>query len=162
MTTEEVWDFPEQPTEAQLRIFHKVLGVDLQGDGDLTSDQLKIAAQLLGYNPTPALNQQMVDTVNEHMGGLISLKKFASKLNEHHGSTKYQQAELKDAFEKLDKDGNGYLNREELKEFLMQKGDDPITSQELDGILDDFDLNGDGKLDYAELAAALCVPPGAE
>ena len=57
---------------------------------------------------------------------------------------------LLEAFKIFDKDGDGALNRDELSRAL---GGD-MSDTDLDMIIADFDANGDGVLQYEEMATA--------
>ena len=52
----------------------------------------------------------------------------------------------------LDKDGSGYLDREEVREFI---GTDCMSSEEFQELFKDVDINGDGKISIEELLCYL-------
>mmetsp|Transcript_83466 Transcript_83466/g.145093 ORF Transcript_83466/g.145093 Transcript_83466/m.145093 type:complete len:319 (+) Transcript_83466:102-1058(+) len=58
--------------------------------------------------------------------------------------------ELVAAFQKLDKDGNGQLEPEELKEALSSMG---VSDEEVDAMIKEADINGDGKINKGEFLA---------
>ena len=51
----------------------------------------------------------------------------------------------------LDYDGSGKISKSEIKRAL--NGD--IDNETLDKIIQDFDLNGDGEIDYKEFVAGM-------
>jgi len=57
--------------------------------------------------------------------------------------------ELKEAFRLYDKEGNGYITTQVLKEILKAL-DDKLTPEELDGIVEEVDSDGSGTLDFDE------------
>lgn len=57
------------------------------------------------------------------------------------------QAELKEAFRLYDKEGNGYITTEVLREILKEL-DDKITSEELDMMISEIDADGSGTVDF--------------
>merc|ERR1719369_348933 len=57
--------------------------------------------------------------------------------------------ELKEAFRIYDKEGNGYITTEVLKE-IIQEIDPTLTDEDLDGIIDEVDEDGSGTLDFDE------------
>jgi Ca2+-binding EF-hand superfamily protein len=56
---------------------------------------------------------------------------------------------LKHAFEYFDKDGNGTITLEELKESLWSD-DLLLDEKEIEGIIQEIDKNEDGMIDYKE------------
>ena len=52
---------------------------------------------------------------------------------------------LKAAFAEMDKDGNGWLSRDEFKKMLEDMGC-PVDKETVDGWLDMADANKDGKI----------------
>ena len=52
-----------------------------------------------------------------------------------------------DAFQKFDKDGNGHIDFQELKEFLRSTGD-KMTDDQVDDFFREADVNKDGKINY--------------
>ena len=49
----------------------------------------------------------------------------------------------------FDKDGNGYITSQELKEVMKQLGEN-LTDGELKEMMREADSNGDGTIDYEE------------
>jgi Ca2+-binding EF-hand superfamily protein len=61
------------------------------------------------------------------------------------------EAEAREAFDACDKDGNGFLNGEELR-VAFSTVKHTVTDEELDAIVAYADENGDGKLSFEEFA----------
>ncbi|KAI9554014.1 troponin C [Daphnia sinensis] len=59
------------------------------------------------------------------------------------------QNELKEAFRLYDKEGNGYITTAVLREILAAL-DDKLTSDDLDGIIEEIDEDGSGTIDFDE------------
>ncbi|KAG7160890.1 Troponin C-like 5 [Homarus americanus] len=57
--------------------------------------------------------------------------------------------ELKEAFRMYDKEGNGYITTQTLKEILKEL-DNKLTSEDLDGIIEEVDEDGSGTVDFDE------------
>ncbi|QQP53166.1 Troponin C_ isoform 1, partial [Caligus rogercresseyi] len=55
--------------------------------------------------------------------------------------------ELKEAFRIYDKEGNGYISTETLREILKEL-DNKLTSDDIDGIIEEVDEDGSGTLDF--------------
>lgn len=57
------------------------------------------------------------------------------------------EEEIRDAFRIFDKDGNGLISANELKQLMANLGE-KLTDEELDEMMREADLNGDGHIDY--------------
>jgi calmodulin len=58
-------------------------------------------------------------------------------------------AEYRDAFFVFDKDGDGFISAQELKEVMTNLGEN-ATDQYIKKLMDAADLNRDGKIDFQE------------
>lgn len=56
---------------------------------------------------------------------------------------------IHDAFQAIDKDGNGYLTREELRRIFVQHSVF-ATDREIGQLVERYDRNKDGRISYAE------------
>lgn len=77
-------------------------------------------------------------------------KKFESLMKD----AKKMKKLMEDAFNKVDIDGNGYLDRGQFEQVLVQIakqiGVDSPTREEVDDILDQIDENGDNRISRDE------------
>ena len=85
---------------------------------------------------------------NEFIASTISEKVIESKEN------------IRSVFNMIDKDGNGYVDKEEInfileKYEIKRKGPHDITNQ-VDEIFKKSDKNNDGKIDFEEFVDTLC------
>ncbi len=46
-------------------------------------------------------------------------------------------------------DGNGYINRQELAIVMMNLGE-KLTTEEINSMIEEADIDGDGQIDYEE------------
>ena len=46
-------------------------------------------------------------------------------------------------------DGNGFINRMELRSVMMNLGE-KLTDEEIESLIDDVDIDGDGQINYEE------------
>ena len=47
------------------------------------------------------------------------------------------------------KDGNGFINRQELG-WVMRNLGEKLSDVEIEGLIDDVDIDGDGQINYEE------------
>ncbi|KAK6308085.1 hypothetical protein J4Q44_G00213560 [Coregonus suidteri] len=59
------------------------------------------------------------------------------------------EEELAELFRVFDKNGDGYIDLEELKTILESTGE-AITEDDIEELMKDGDKNNDGKIDYDE------------
>lgn len=64
------------------------------------------------------------------------------------------EADLKAAFMVFDKDGNGFITRDELKSAMQMIGE-TLTDRDLDELLRTTDHDQDGKINYEEFIKTL-------
>jgi len=57
-----------------------------------------------------------------------------------------ESEQIRQAFSMIDKDGSGKISSDELKNILKSIGE-KLSDEEVDEIMRDIDLNGDGELD---------------
>ena len=62
--------------------------------------------------------------------------------------------ELKEAFRIYDKEGNGYITTDQLREIISEL-DQRLTPEDLDGIIDEIDEDGSGTMDFDEFCAMM-------
>ena len=56
-------------------------------------------------------------------------------------------AEIREAFSIFDKDGNGLITAAELKHVMRSLGEN-LTQEQVDEMIREADLNGDGMIDF--------------
>lgn len=121
--------------------------LDADGDGVISIAEFKESISKLGRNST----QEIIDVFNEidaDKSGTINYTEFiAATMNQ---SIYLKEEKLFQAFKMFDKNNDGFISAEEIKNVL---GNDPKykDSNELwTQMIKECDANGDGKIDYNE------------
>uniref|UniRef100_T1JIW0 Calmodulin n=1 Tax=Strigamia maritima TaxID=126957 RepID=T1JIW0_STRMM len=103
-----------------------------------------------GTSPSRCSNASTDSSSSGDVGGsgdgLISEEEFYMFMNQFSGEDDLME-ELKTAFKVFDKDGNGFITREELKRAMDMIGEQ-MSEKALDDLLSTVDVNKDGKIDY--------------
>merc|ERR1719495_3154429 len=66
--------------------------------------------------------------------------------------------ELKDAFRIYDKEGQGFITTETLRELISELLA-PLSKEELDGIVEELDEDGSGSMDFDEFCEMMMTKP---
>ena len=65
---------------------------------------------------------------------------------------KMSEEAIRAQFRTLDKDGNGLVSAEEIREVLTSLGDE-LSDEEVNEMIRDVDQDGDGQVNYEEFLA---------
>ena len=85
-------------------------------------------------------------------GGFFSVFKLAT-------AAQKKEKELRAAFDVFDTDGSGALSSAELKAVLSRPGGGaPLSDDAIQEIIDEFDVNGDGELQFDEVSLHAAAP----
>ncbi|PAA82057.1 hypothetical protein BOX15_Mlig016656g1, partial [Macrostomum lignano] len=110
-----------------------------------TFDEFAALVQQTGRNPSQRALRQYWDRHNSRRTG-VDLQSFLEVCRQEPVTTR---DELLDAFHAVDLNSDGYLSLDEFVQMLSSGGE-PITKLEARELLQQYDKNGDGKLDYEE------------
>ncbi|XP_071160670.1 calmodulin-like isoform X1 [Mytilus edulis] len=126
---------------------------DKDGDGTITIKELDTVMRSLGQNPTENEVKEMVQKVDTDGNGTIEFPEFLQMATDMMKSVDLAD-EVRDAFRLFDKNGDGYVTASELKTILSNNGE-KISDEELDAMVKDADVDGDGKINYQEFVSML-------
>jgi len=121
--------------------------LDVNGDGVLTFEEMEAGLKGVDGKSRDEI-LRVIDTIDTDRNGTINYTEFVAAAMER--SIYLRQDRLIDTFKLLDKDGNGKITAEELKEVL---GNDPSFKHGIEyykEMIKEADQNGDGTIDYGE------------
>jgi calmodulin len=121
---------------------------DKNGDGTISSHELGTIMRSLGQNPTESELMDMINEVDIDGNGIIDFKEFLNMMAKKMKETDSEE-ELREAFRVFDKDGNGHISAVELRTVMTTLGE-KLTDDEVDEMIHEADLDGDGQVNYEE------------
>ncbi|XP_076771166.1 calcium-binding protein 4 isoform X3 [Arvicanthis niloticus] len=131
---------------------------DTDQDGYIGYRELGDCMRTLGYMPTEMELLEVSQHVKMRMGGFVDFEEFVElispKLREETAHM-LGVRELRIAFREFDKDRDGRITVAELRQAAPALLGEPLEGTELDEMLRDMDLNGDGTIDFDEFVLML-------
>ncbi|CCI42495.1 hypothetical protein ABG067_006984 [Albugo candida] len=139
----------EQLSEEQICEFKEAFSLfDKDGDGTITTKELGTVMRSLGQNPTEAELQDMINEVDADGNGTIDFPEFLTMMSRKMKDTDAEE-EIRNAFQVFDKNLDGFITPAELRHIMTNLGE-KLTDEEVDEMIREADLDGDGKINYEE------------
>ncbi|XP_004598307.2 calcium-binding protein 4 [Ochotona princeps] len=134
---------------------------DTDRDGYMGHRELGECLRTLGYMPTEMELLELSQHVKMRMGGRVDFEEFVEligpKLREETAHM-LGVRELRVAFQEFDRDRDGRITVAELRQVAPALLGEPLEGSELDEMLREVDLNGDGTVDFDEFVMMLFSP----
>ncbi|KEH23182.1 putative protein kinase CAMK-CDPK family [Medicago truncatula] len=141
LSNEEVEDIKE--------MFKKM---DTDNDGIVSIEELKVGFRNHQSQLAESEVQMFIEAVDNNGKGTLDYGEFVAI--SLHLKRMANDEHLHKAFSYFDKDGNGYIEPEELRNALMEDGTDDCTDVAND-IFQEVDTDKDGKISYDEFVAMM-------
>nr|KAG5713025.1 hypothetical protein BaRGS_021819 [Batillaria attramentaria] len=152
--TVKVWDIELRQA---FRLFDK------DGDGSITTDELGTVMRNLGQFPSLDELNTMLKEIDIDGDGTFSFEEFVQVMANMGGlaeqSEEDEEEELRQAFRVFDKSGCGYITPSDLRAVLQNIGED-LTEEEIDEMIAEVDIDGDGRIDFEEFIACMRTEDG--
>ncbi|KAK8617264.1 hypothetical protein V6N13_080182 [Hibiscus sabdariffa] len=126
--------------------------MDTDNDGIVSIEELKAGFKNFGSQLAESEVQMLIEAVDANGKGTLDYGEFlAISL---HLQRMANDEHLRKAFSFFDKDGNGFIDPDELRDALMEDGSDDCTNVAND-IFQEVDTDKDGRISYDEFAAMM-------
>lgn len=141
-------------TEQKQEIREAFTLFDMNNDGFLDYHELKVALRALGFNMQKMEVLAIIEEFDVDKRRLISYDDFyryvAAKVMERDPLD-----EIRRAFKLFDDDGTGKISLKNLRRVAKELGEN-LTDDELNAMIDEFDLDNDGEINEEEFIA-ICM-----
>ena len=127
---------------------HAAGAAGMDASAQLPSKNLGLLMRSLGQNPTEAELADMINEVDADGNGTIDFPEFLTMMARKMKDTDSEE-EILEAFKVFDKDGNGFISAAELRHIMTNLGE-KLTDEEVDEMLREADIDGDGQINYEE------------
>merc|ERR1712045_555732 len=126
-------------------------GFDKEGGGTINQTSMMMILKSMGVDVNKMDMDNYSSEVDEEDTGKFSLNMFCQVAAKFmiEDDEEQMREELKEAFRIYDKDNQGFITNEILKEILREI-DSTLTEEDLDGIVEEVDEDGSGTMDFDE------------
>ncbi|NWQ81284.1 CABP2 protein, partial [Columbina picui] len=121
---------------------------DKDRDGYISYKDLGECMRTMGYMPT---EMELIELSQQITGGKVDFDDFVELMGPKMLAETADMIgikELRDAFREFDSNGDGQISMAELREAMRKLLGQQLNYREVDEILKDVDLNGDGLVDF--------------
>ncbi|KAL1362416.1 hypothetical protein HN51_010683 [Arachis hypogaea] len=121
---------------------------DKNGDGKLSAAEISEVLVELGCATTPGEICRVMDDIDKDKDGYIDLHEFTEFFRRRIGRDD-EEAEIREAFDMYDLDGNGLISASELQAMMTRLGE-KHSLEECAAMIKNIDTDGDGNVSFAE------------
>lgn len=152
-------------SKAQMKEFREAFSLfDKDGDGSITQEELGRVMRSLGQFAREEELQDMLREVDIDGDGSFSFEEFVEIVSNMGANSSdsaptadQEEKELRDAFRVFDKHNRGYIVASDLRAVLQCLGED-LSEEEIEDMIKEVDVDGDGRIDFYEFVHALGEP----
>ncbi|XP_055302538.1 calmodulin-beta isoform X2 [Sitodiplosis mosellana] len=150
-------------SKSQMKEFREAFRLfDKDGDGSITKEELGSVMRSLGQFARTTEITEMLLEIDIDGDGNVSFEEFVDILSNMtdataESSADQEERELRDAFRVFDKHNRGYITASDLRAVLQCLGED-LDEDEIEDMIKEVDVDGDGRIDFYEFVHALGEP----
>ncbi|XP_019168314.1 PREDICTED: calcium-dependent protein kinase 24 [Ipomoea nil] len=140
----------QDQVESIKEMFHMM---DTDKNGNLSFEELKDGLSMMGQPVADHDVQLLMDAADVDGNGMLNCEEFITLAV--HLTNLSNDDNLHKAFLIFDKDNSGYIEFEELRDYLLEIDDDNKNDQVVQEIIFDADLDKDGRISFPEFKAMM-------
>lgn len=148
-----------QLTKEQIADFREAFDLfDKDRDGRITSHELLTVMKNIRQPATDSDIQDMITHADKDGNGTVEFDEFLSMMarrltvqdpEDEESARRRHEAEMRQAFQVFDIDGDGLIDAHELRQTMANLGEN-LSDEDVRAMIKEADKNGDGKVDYDE------------
>ncbi|KAH8257629.1 hypothetical protein KR038_007269, partial [Drosophila bunnanda] len=122
---------------------------DHEKKGVIGTDMIGTILEMLGHELDEDTLNEIISDIDKDGSGKLEFEEFcalAAKFLTEDEDDEAMVRELKEAFRLYDKEGNGYITTEVLKEIFREL-DNTLSAEDLDTMIEEIDSDGSGTVD---------------
>ncbi|KAJ1520198.1 hypothetical protein ONE63_004409 [Megalurothrips usitatus] len=130
---------------------------DTEKKGCIGTDMVAPILEMFGQKVSGNALKEVIAEADADGSGELEFEEFANLAAKFmvEEDTSMMRDELRQAFLLFDREGNGYITTEQLREILWEL-DNTITPADMDQIIDEIDADDSGTVDFEEFMAVMC------
>nr|CAD55596.1 troponin C [Lethocerus indicus] len=138
----------------QIALLKRAFEAFAQEKSYIEANMVGTILQMLGHEVSDKQLTEIIVEVDADGSGQLEFEEFVTLAarfltEDNEEDSAAMMEELREAFRLYDKDGNGYITTEVLREILKEL-DDKITPEDLDMMIQEIDSDGSGTVDFDE------------
>lgn len=125
---------------------------DKNNDGKIDGDELTAVLKSLGLEYDKADVDEMIRRADTNENGVVEYDEFITMMQrfaDQPPDVATLDERVQEAFRVFDLDGNGFIDKHELKHVMKRLGE-TLNDNDLDAMFNEADINGDGQIDFGE------------
>ncbi|XP_050258275.1 calcium-dependent protein kinase 24 [Quercus robur] len=142
------------PDEQVFRIKEMFDMMDTDNNGQLSFEELRVGLHTFGHSVPDHEVQMLMDAADVDGNGTLDCEEFVT-MSVHMMKKIGGDDLLSEAFRFFDKNQNGYIEFDELREIMLDDKLGPNNDKLIEDIIFDVDLDKDGRISYDEFKAMM-------
>ncbi|KAJ0180673.1 hypothetical protein K1T71_004077 [Dendrolimus kikuchii] len=143
----------EELDKSQLQLLKNAFDAfDREKQGVISTDFIGTILEMLGHECDDDTLAEIINEYDVEHTGQLAFQEFcslAAKFLTEELDDETMLQELKEAFRLYDREGNGYITTDVLKEIFKEL-DNTLTPDDLDTMIEEIDSDGSGTVDFDE------------